>query len=1034
MIPRRSEVAAYITDTAPGGGNRLPARSWLRSDAPSLTLDGEWRFRLLPGVPGTPGGRGFLPQGEAPERMATEEYDDAAWDTLPVPSHWVLEGDGAYSRPIYTNVQFPFPCDPPFVPDENPTGDYRRTFEIPAEWVQAERIVLRFEGVESRYKVWVNGEEIGWGAGSRLAQEFDVTPAFRAGTNTIAVRVHQWSASSYVEDQDQWWLPGIFRSVTLQARPAGGIEDFWLRTGYHDGIGTLDPEVIAPASSFPIRLSIPELGIDVEWAKPADVAPLEVGSVQAWSAEIPQLYDATVASTTETIALRIGFRTVEIIGDQFLVNGRTVTFHGVNRHETHPEQGRVFDEDFAREDLLLMKRFNVNAIRTSHYPPHPRLLELADELGFWVILECDIETHGFERHDWVGNPSDDPAWNDAYLDRIERTVERDKNHPSIVMWSLGNESGTGANLAAMSAWVHARDTGRPVHYESDYTGAYTDVYSRMYSTVPETETIGRDGDTNPLLGCSAAEAARQRTKPFILCEYAHAMGNGPGNLSLYEALVDRYPRLHGGFVWEWRDHGLRTRTSDGTEYFAYGGDFGEEIHDGNFVLDGLVLSDSTPTPGLYEFKAVVAPIRISFESPGGKDAGSKPLLRVRNLRHTASTEDLTFRWRLEDNGETVASGELSILGQHGGPLEAGEEAVLALPTTGQGCRGEAWLTVEAVLAKNTPWAEAGHEISAAQMQLAERSAPAGPRPVLGSLAPAVGTNRLELGPAVFDDGRLVALAGLTVEGPRLELFRAPTDNDRGRLVGSYIDSDPWAPDAHGVPGNGRPGPSSAERWHSAGLNRMHGRVESIETKTGAVHVRTRYGAADQARCVTVDETWQLDGQCLWLRIDLLPSSGWEGVWPRAGVRFGLPDTVDGASWFGLGPHESYPDSVHAALVGRYQAGIDELPVKYGRPQETGHRSGLRSLDLRTGAHPWLRIDAFPDPQGRLPGFTLSRHTAQELATAAHPHELPASDRSWLYLDAAQHGLGTRSCGPDVWPTAALAPEARSLTLLMSATA
>lgn len=1023
------DSTAYVTDTAPGGGHRLAARSWLHTDAPRISLDGEWRFRILPGVPGTPGGRGVLPRDEEPEAMAREAYDDGTWETLPVPSHWVLEGDGANGRPIYTNIQFPFPIEPPFVPDENPTGDYRRTFTLAKAWTGpgTERVVLRFDGVESRYKVWVNGQEIGWGAGSRLAQEFDVTGAIRAGENTIAVRVHQWSAGSYVEDQDQWWLPGIFRSVTLEARPAGGIDDVWLRTGYRDGTGTLEPEVTAPASSFPVRLVLPELDVDVEWAAPGDVAPVVVGAVEPWTAETPRLYDAAVFSAAEKISLRVGFRTVEIAGDQFLVNGRRVVFHGVNRHETHPERGRAFDEGFAREDLAMMKRFNVNAIRTSHYPPHPRLLELADELGFWVILECDLETHGFERLDWAGNPSDDPTWRAAYLDRIERTVERDKNRASIIMWSLGNESGTGANLAAMSAWVHARDTGRPVHYEGDYTGAYTDVYSRMYASVPETETIGRDGDTSLLLGCSPAEAARQRSKPFVLCEYVHAMGNGPGAMDQYETLVDRYPRLHGGFVWEWRDHGLLARTAEGIEYFAYGGDFGEEVHDGNFVLDGMVLSDSTPSPALYEFKQIVAPVRLGLETT----AAGKPRLRVRNLRHTADAGDLAFHWQLEDNGVPVASDELEVSGPAGAPLGAGQEASRDVPVPADTCKGEAWLTVTAVLARDTAWAQKGHEVATVQLQLpVPASGRAAPRPLSTShrwtsdCTPAPRT----LGPATFEDGRLVRLAGRPAEGPCLELFRAPTDNDRGSGFGSYEGIDPKALDANGVPGNGRSAPASAAQWEAAGLHRLRGRVDSIEAGPAAVRVRTRYAAADQGSYVTVEEQWQLDVEDLWLRVDITPSSGWNTTWPRVGVRFGLDSTVDRASWFGLGPRESYPDSLKAAFVGRYEAAIDELAVPYARPQETGHRGGLRCLDLSASGAPWLRIEAFSDSLGRLPGFTLSRYLAQEMAAAGHPHELPQSERSWLYIDAAQHGLGSRACGPDVWPTAALRPEARTLIL------
>ncbi len=1014
--------ASYITDTGPGTGRRLPARSWLHTDAPALSLNGQWRFRLLPGAPGTPGGRGALPAGEAIEGVGEETLDDSGWDQIPVPAHWVLEGEGRYGNPIYTNVQFPFPTDAPHVPDENPTGDYRRSFDLPAEWHDAQRLVLRFDGVESRYKVWLNGSEIGVGTGSRLAQEFDVTEVARPGHNVLAVRVHQWSASSYVEDQDQWWMPGIFRDVTLLARPKAGIDDVWLRTSYTAGSGTIDPEVAADNAAYPLRLSVPELDVDVVWHSPADVAPVTITGVEPWSAEVPRLYNATVQSAGETISLRLGFRTVQIKGDQFLVNGKRVVFHGVNRHETHPDRGRVFDEDFARADLALMKQFNVNAIRTSHYPPHPRLLDIADEMGFWVILECDLETHGFERHGWVGNPSNDPAWREAYVDRMERTVERDKNHPSIVMWSLGNESGTGANLAAMSAWTHARDSSRPVHYEGDYTGAYTDVYSRMYSSVPETEAIGRDDSGSLLLGCSAAESARQRTKPFILCEYVHAMGNGPGAIDQYEDLVDRYPRLHGGFVWEWRDHGIRTTTDDGTEFFAYGGDFGEVVHDGNFVMDGMVLSDSTPSPGLFEYKQIVAPLRLGF-STETHDGGTRRFVSVANLRHTADASDIVLRWRTEVDGVPIASGELDVVTSGSAALAAGDSVLIQLPQFGGMEGGEQWLTVEAVLRKDTTWAEAGHVISAAQLELATGPRLAAPRPLSSAgRAASQATGTVFLGPGVFEDGRLVSLAGLPVSGPRLELWRAPTDNDAGAGRGSYDLADPWLNNGDGVAA-----PSMEKVWRDAGLDRITARVERVTASDSGIRVQTRYAAADAAQWVSVEESWQLSDGELWLRLDIVPSSGWNIIWPRVGVRFDLPGSVDGVSWFGTGPSESYPDSMHATLVGRYSAGIDELSVNYAKPQETGHRSAVRTLDLQNSGTPWLGLSAIPDSRGRLPGFTLSRHTAQEISTAAHPHELPASTGSYLYLDAAQHGLGSRACGPDVWPDHALRPEARTLT-------
>ncbi|GAA3288366.1 glycoside hydrolase family 2 TIM barrel-domain containing protein [Arthrobacter citreus] len=1034
--------ASYLIDRGPGTGQRRPARSRLRSDAPELSLNGQWRFRLLAGAPGTPGGAGALPAGEGPDDVALDTCDDSSWDVITVPSHWVLQEDGRYGRPIYTNVQYPFPVEPPFVPDQNPTGDYRRTFDLPVEWAGAAEVVLRFDGVESMYRVWMNGTEIGVGTGSRLAQEWNVTAAVRPGSNLLVVRVHQWSAASYLEDQDQWWLPGIFRDVTLLARPAGGIEDVWLQTPCRGTGAEIVPEIRAGLDAFPVTLSVPELDLEVKWQSAADVGPVAVPQVEPWSADRPRLYDAVVANAAETLTLRIGFRTVEIRGDRFLVNGKRVVFHGVNRHEANPDLGRVFDEEFVRADLLMMKQFNVNAIRTSHYPPHPRVLELADELGFWVILENDLETHGFEAHGWTGNPSDDPAWRDAYLDRMERTVERDKNHPCIVMWSLGNEAGTGMNLAAMAAWTHARDSGRPVHYEGDYTGAYTDVYSRMYSSVPETAAIGSDESGAVLLGCSAAESARQRTKPFILCEYVHAMGNGPGAIDQYEDLVDRYPRLHGGFVWEWRDHGIRTRTADGTEFFAYGGDFGETVHDGNFVMDGMVLSDSTPSPGLHEYKHVVAPIRIAFEAAEGKHT-----VRFTNLRHSADAADVLFRWYAEEDGVLIESGEFDVAGASGGALAAGDTHVVSLPNIPAESGGELWLTVEAVLRGDTAWAPAGHQLSAAQLDLSgpgaaaasRRGAPgagaaAGPQAARTASAgtAAAGTvhagsgleSRITLGPAEFRDGRLSALNGVPVDGPRLELFRAPTDNDRGASRGSYDAADPELNN-----GNGVPAPPVADTWKQAGLDRMAGRVEAVSSGAGWLRRRTRWAAAEQRSAVYVDEFWELTGsQEVTLRLDLVPTAGWDVVWPRLGVRFDLPGTVDGASWFGTGPLPSYPDSRRAAMTGRYAAGINELAVNYARPQENGHRSDVRELLLREGPEPRLRITAMPDERGRRPGFTLARHTAQQLAGAAHPHELPPSDRSYLYLDAAQHGLGSRACGPDVWPDFILKPQARSLHL------
>ena len=995
-------MATYVEDYSAGSGSRTPARAWLHSDAPRQSLNGDWRFRLL------------ASHHDVSENSTRADADDSDWDTVAVPAHWVLQGDGRYGSPIYTNVQYPFPVDPPYVPDANPTGEYRRTFEL-TDW-NAPRTLLRFDGVESVYRVWLNGAEVGVGKGSRLAQEFDVTAMLQPGRNQITVRVHQWSSMSYLEDQDQWWLPGIFRDVTLIGRPAGGLDDVWLRSSYASGTGRIFPEITADDEAYPITVEVAELGVRHTFADADEVAPIEVGQVEPWSAETPRLYPATVISRGEQVRLRLGFRAVEIHGDRFTVNGEPVTFRGMNRHETHPLRGRVFDADHARADLVAMKRHNVNAIRFSHYPPHPLVLDLADELGFWVIDECDLETHGFVFNGWVGNPSDDPRWREAYLDRIQRTVERDKNHPCVVIWSLGNEAGTGANLAAMSHWVHARDPERPVHYEGDYIGAYTDLYSRMYPDLVETAAIG--GESGELLECGPGEARRVRSLPFLMCEYAHAMGNGPGALAAYDDLATRYPRLHGGFVWEWRDHGLLHTTADGTPYYAYGGDFGEVVHDGNFVMDGVVLPDDTPTPGLAEFAAVNAPLVFALD-------GAE--LTVRNRQHTADTSALQLVAVREVDGRIVDEVELESV-----RTEPGRSSTLRLPdrVLRADDQAETWLTVRAQLAAATAWAPAGHVVARAQFRLGDRSPGRTARRTAGpgrtaTDDPSPGNAGHHLGPAEFDgrSGELRRLFGLELSGPRLELWRGPTDNDRSAERGSY---ELAGPDE--TAGKGVRGPSSAQRWRDRGLDRLVSRVLSVEPSAAGLTVVSRTGAAAGHLFVDVTYRWRLVGPELELTTEITPSTGWDCTWPRVGIRFDLPPTLDGAAWFGRGPLESYPDSATAAYVGRFRAGIDELSVAYSRPQETGHRADLRELVLSAADVAQLRLATDPGPDGRRPGFTFTHWTPQQLDRAGHPYELGRPSGTHLFLDAAVHGLGSRACGIDVLPEHALWPSARAFTV------
>jgi beta-galactosidase len=897
-----------MLDTFSPGAGRRPPRAHTSSDAAYLDLNGRWQFR----------------------------YDDGEWTTIEVPGHWQLQGHG---RPAYTNVRYPFPLDPPHVPDENPTGAYRRTFDLPADWSGGEA-VLRFLGVDSVYTAWLNGTELGWSTGSRLTTEFDVGPLLRPTGNVLDVRVRQWSPASYLEDQDMWWLSGIFRDVAVIARPAEAVDDFFVHASYDEGAGVLRVETDAPA-----RLDVPELGLlDVPAA-----GPHRLENIEPWSAEEPRLYAGVLRAGGEHIALRIGFRTVEIRDGLLTVNGRRVLFRGVNRHEWNPDRGRAVTAEDMRRDVQLMKQHNINAVRTSHYPPHPDFLDLCDEYGLYVVAECDLETHGFSVVDWRNNPSDDPRWHDAYVDRMRRTVERDKNHPSIVMWSLGNEAGIGRNLAAMAAWAHDRDPSRPLHYEGDHDSGYVDVYSHMYASHAQVDAIGRQAEpptTDPALD------AHRRGLPFILCEYAHAMGNGPGGLLEYQQLFEKYPRCQGGFVWEWIDHGIRMDDGD----FGYGGDFDEVLHDGNFVMDGLLFADRTPSPGLVELKAVIAPVRIRI----GDD------IAITNLHDFADTAHLRFEWTDEVGGSPVGRGEFEIPA-----ISPHDTARVELPPFGL-VAGEHWLTVRAVLAHDTAWAPAGHEIAFAQRQFGQEE----PRNASGTRPD----------PALFAGAELARLGALPVHGLRLDLWRAPTDNDTAVY-----------------------GPSVAAPWRELGLHRLTHRVMHEQWTDDAFVVRTRVAPAATDVGMRATYRWQADGDALILTVDVEPDGEWTVPLPRLGIRLALPASIEGVEWFGAGPGESYVDSARAARIGRFRRTVDALQTPYAFPQENGNRRLVRWAELR-GPDGGVRIEGTPTFE-----LTVRRWTSEDLDAARHLSGLQPRDATYVNLDLAQNGLGTASCGPGVLP-------------------
>ena len=928
---RHADVIMMIPSYSPGAGALLPPRSHLADDSGVISLDGTWSFAHFRTDP-DPFVDAERPWAEPPAEPVTGDID--------VPSHWVLREDGLYGRPAYTNVDFPFPVDPPYPPEVNPVGDYRRSFDLPDSWGEGV-VALRFDGVESQATVWVNGTWVGMARGSRLAHEFDVTDLVRPGANTITVRVHQFSSGSYLEDQDQWWLPGIFRSVSLRHLAPGAIEDLWIDTDYEAGVGyaSVEARVLgAREASLVGRLDIGGVGSCLlALERGADGCyrseRLSLGDVRPWSANDPALYDAHVSIqggeglVSGDRSLRVGFRSVSIEGGVLTANGAPLTLNGVNRHEVRADEGRVFDDEWARADLVLMKSMGINAIRTSHYPPHPRLLDLADEIGLWVMLEGDIETHGFEgTGEWIDNPSDDPRWADAYLDRTMRAFERDKNHPSIMSWSLGNESGTGANLAACARWIHERTGGRAlVHYEGDHALEYTDIYSRMYPTLEEVAAVLDDSDLHAEVAvpthvaAQVDDAARERIRraPYLMCEYLHAMGTGPAGALGYAAQMS-HPRHAGGFVWEWRDHALWRTLPDGRRALSYGGDFGEEVHDGNFVCDGLVDALSRPYAGTWAWVAAMAP-----DAPA--------------LAHAIAEAD---------SGSVGERDRLRALAD-----------ALLFP-----CVDEV----------NSPY-------------------------------------------ALDESGRVARIGDMPVRID-LSVFRAPTDNDRGRGPIDY-----WGVDATdlgplGV-GRGEAGTSHAMHWERARLHLLRRRLVSIEEDGVVRRVVERW--APPAAQFGVTLTWEyapvrLGGEgpnALSVSLRVAPYGTWPPRVPRLGLRLELPGSTWHATWLG-DTMIGYADMSVPGARGCGSGDACDLWDVCVRPQEGGHRQGLEALSLRGEAGEFLILPASPL------GWSVSRWSERELAQASHWEDLPDSERLFLWLDVFQDGIGTRSCGPDARPEVA----------------
>ncbi|MGE5527824.1 MAG: glycoside hydrolase family 2 TIM barrel-domain containing protein [Patescibacteria group bacterium] len=983
--PARPVLIPYA-DTAAALEGERGASPYYRS------LNGLWRFRYL-----------ASPE-EAPGDFFAPGFDDAAWDRLPVPSNWQMHG---YGRPNYTNIAYPYPVDPPYVPDENPTGLYRRSFIIPEAW-RGRRVFLVFEGVDSAFHAWLNGSPLGYSQGSHLPAEFDLTPLLRPGENLLAVQVFQWSDGSYLEDQDMWRLSGIFRDVYLIAAPSAHIRDLSIRTELDGACRDAALKIRAafrnladgPAAGHELAARLVDADgaavFERAFAVPRRLDPgaeieldLEerVHGPRLWSAEDPCLYTLLIihkdgaGEILEVQRCAVGFRQVETRDGHLLINGVPVKLQGVNRHEFHPDYGHAVPFAAMLEDVRLMKRHNINAVRTSHYPDDPRFLDLCDRYGLYVIDEADLETHGFLLLGDLNRLACDPEWEEAFLDRAERMVARDKNHPAVIVWSLGNEAGYGPNHDAMAARIRALDPTRPIHYEQARESPAVDIVSVMYPTVARLEEEGKKPDP----------------RPFFMCEYAHAMGNGPGNLKEYWEVIREHPRLAGGCVWEWADHGIRRRTGSGREWFAYGGDFGDLPNDGNFCLDGLVSPDRTPHPGLLELKKVLEPVEVQAVDL------ARGLFRIRNRHSFIGLDYLECRWSIVRDGVTIWEGRLP-------PLEVppGGEETLRVPCgpPPAGSGGDSWLNLSFVLARGTPWAPEGHEVAWAQFEMPAPAAPAavvapGVMPALELQEEPDGITVLgEEFRLVFDERRGTIAAWehrgrpLLVQGPRLNLWRAPTDNDARQ---------------------------AAEAWRRAGLDRLVPRVRGVAAAAvrpgeARIEIEATLGAYSLAPAFDARMVYTVRGTGdLFIDVRLVPRTELPHL-PRVGLEMRLPRACDRIAWYGRGPHESYPDRKESARVGVYAGLVEEQHVPYLRPQENGNKTDVRWAAVTDAWGAGLLVMGMP-----LCHVGVHHYDAHDLAAARHDHELVRRDETVLTLDHALGGLGSNSCGPGPLPQYLLMP-------------
>lgn len=891
----------------------VPARA--DGSSTTLSLNGLWKFHFSE----SPAAR--------PANFFESSFDASAWNEIPVPSNWERNG---YSYPIYVNVPYPFEIDEPNVPTEdNPVGSYQRAFSVPVAW-SGDEIILQFGAVSSAFYVWLNGQYVGYSEGSKTSSEFRVTDYLQAGENVIAVEVYRWSTGSYLEDQDFWSLSGIQRDVSLIARPQTHVRDYFLHAGltndYQDGsfgieIAVRNDTASARAEELTVEIHDGEqliwsetASLEIPAGESAQELSATIENVRQWSAENPNLYSMTIRLGDEVISQKIGFRDVRIENGRFKVNGKLVKLKGVNLHEHHEVTGHVVDEATMIEDIRLMKAANMNAVRNSHYPHQERWYELTSEHGLYTVDEANIESHGYgyDHDKTLGNK---PHWMPHHLDRTQRMLERSKNFPSVVIWSLGNEAGDGVNLGATYKWTKSRDPSRPVQYETegniDEVGErHSDFHSSMYWRHWELE----------------AYAQTHNDRPFVLIEYSHAMGNSSGNLRNYWDVIDKHDVLAGGFIWDWVDQGLIEQDGNGTPYWTYGGDYGpnDVPSSGNFNFNGLVFPDRRVQPAYWEVKRVYQHVEFAADSLTTGD------LTVHNNYDFTSLDGFELRWQVSSDGVVVQQGSVTEL-----DIAAETSSAIRLPyeTDGLSRDQEHHLLVELVGPKAIGLMPAGHVYAEQQFLLQARET----RPPIrtsGRVAVEDGDENtvLSASDVSFSFNKATGLlSSLAHSGDELlqspltpNFWRAPTDND----FGNYM-------------------PDWAAVWEQAGRNRTLEFFDVSQTDRCCAVVTAKYSfAADDGRHLadwTATYSVYGDGrvhvQNQFTRYPDLP------VMPRIGMNVELQRDLDTVEWFGRGPHENYSDRKESARVGRYRNKVADHYVPYLRPQENGYKTDVRWLAL-----------------------------------------------------------------------------------------